>query len=89
MTSREFTESLAFEQLEPDPMRECVRLLGLLTTAYYNTHRDRSVKPEPYDFDDFVPDPYGIPKTQRLAEHRAIMAQMAAAARKRRAERVN
>lgn len=89
LTSREFTESLAYERLEPDSGEETVRLLGLLVTLMHNVYRDRDRKPEPFDFDDFVPDPYGIPKAQRLAEFRRIDAQMREMAKKRRAERVH
>lgn len=78
---------MAFYRLEPDPARETVRLLGMIMQLLANVHRDRDVKPEPFDFDDFVPDPYGIPKAQRLSEHRAIMARMSLAAAKRREEK--
>lgn len=87
MDSREFTEWLAFYRLEPDPARETVRLLGIVAQLLANVHRDREVRPEPFDFDDFVPDPYGIPKAQRLAEHRSIMARMSVAAAQRREEK--
>lgn len=80
---------MAFYRLEPDPARETVRLLGTLAQMLANVHRDTKVKPEPFDFDDFVPDPYGIPKAERLAQHKAIMAEMSAAAAKRRAEKVH
>jgi hypothetical protein len=87
MTSREFTESLAFERLEPDPARETVRLLGLIAMLFFNVHRDREVKPEPYDFEDFVPDPYGIPKAERVAEFRRVQARMAVTTAARRAQK--
>lgn len=87
MDSAEFTEWVAFFHLEPDAEREQVRLLGTLMQLFANVHRDQKVKPEPYDLDDFIPDPYGIPKAQRLQEHKAIMARMRAAAARRRQEK--
>lgn len=89
MTSREFTESLAFERLEPDPARETVRLLGLLVTMYANTHRDRDSKPVPYSFDDFVPNPYGPSRAEREAAFAKTMAEFSAHAKTRKAERSN
>lgn len=78
MTSREFTESLAFEHLEPDPAGETVRLLGLLVTLMANVHRDTKAKPVPYTVDDFLPNPYGPSKAERQAAFAATMAAFAA-----------
>jgi hypothetical protein len=85
MTSREFTESLVYERLEPDTGEETVRLLGLLTMLMFNVHRDKQVKPEPFDFEEFVPDPYGIPRAERIAAYRQYEAQMRTAMRERKA----
>lgn len=74
MTSREFTESLAFEQLEPDPAQETVRLLGQLLTLMANVHRDPKINPVGYTFDDFVPNPYGPSKAERQQAFAAVMA---------------
>lgn len=74
MTSWEFTESLAFEHLEPDPADESARLLGLLVMMYANQHRDARSHPTPYTFDDFVPNPYGPTKAERQAGFAAVMA---------------
>ena len=79
MTSREFTESLAFEHLEPDPAGESVRLLGLLVTLMHNVYRDTKAKPVPYTLDDFLPDPYGPTKAERQAKFARIMAAYARA----------
>lgn len=83
MTSREFTESLAFEHLEPDPASETVRLLGYLVTLMFNVHRDTKSKPQPYTLDDFMPNPYGPTKQERQAAYAATMASFAAHAKRK------
>jgi hypothetical protein len=67
MTSREFTESMAFERLEPDPATVTMRLLGQLVTLMHNVHRDTKHKPVPYTYDDFVHDPTAPSKAEREA----------------------
>ena len=74
MTSREFTESLAFEHLEPDPAVMTMQLVGQLLTLYANVHRDTRSKPVPFTVDDFLPNPYGPSKAERQAAHVAVMA---------------
>lgn len=85
MTSREFTESLVFERLEPDPATETVRLLGILVTLMHNVYRDEKRKVQPFTFDDFVPNPYGPSKAEREEAFGRIMAEYA----RIRKERVN
>lgn len=85
MTSREFTESLVFERLEPDPAAETARLLGILVTLMHNVYRDSKYKPHPFTFDDFVPNPYGPSKAEREMAFGEIMAGYAANRRKGRA----
>jgi hypothetical protein len=74
MTSREFTESLAFEHLEPDPATVTMRLVGQLLTLMANVHRDRTHKPAPYTLDDFIPDPTKPSKAERQASVAAWLA---------------
>lgn len=74
MTSREFTESLAFEHLEPDPAAVTMRLVGQLLTLMANVHRDRTHKPLAYTLDDFIPDPSAPSKAERQAAFAAWMA---------------
>jgi hypothetical protein len=78
MTSREFTESVVFDALEPDPAEETVRLLAILLTWYANQHRDTRAKPQPFTVDDFLPNPYGPSKAERQAAFAATMAQFEA-----------
>lgn len=79
MTSREFTESLAFEHLEPDPAATTMRLMGQLLTLMANVHRDTKRKPKPYTLDDFLPDPAVPSKVEREARFDRIMAAYAQA----------
>ena len=79
MTSREFTESLAFEHLEPDPAAATMRLVGQLLTLMANVHRDRTHKPVPYALDDFVPDPAAPTRAEREAALAAWLADARAA----------
>lgn len=74
MTSREFTESMAFERLEPDPAATTMRLMGQLVTLMANVHRDVKHKPAPYTLDDFLPDPTGPTKAEREASVAAWLA---------------
>lgn len=78
MTSREFTESLAFERLEPDPAEMTMHLLAVLVTMTANINRDTKSKPQPYSVDDFLPNPYGPSKAERQAAFAATMATFAA-----------
>jgi hypothetical protein len=78
MTSREFTESLAFEKLEPDPATVTMRLLGQLVTLMHNVYRDKRHKPAPYTFDDFVHDPTAPSKAEREASVAAWLANVEA-----------
>jgi hypothetical protein len=78
MTSREFTESMAFERLEPDPATVSMRLLGQLVTLMHNVHRDTKHKPAPYSLDDFLPDPTGPSKAEREASVAAWLADVEA-----------
>jgi hypothetical protein len=79
MTSREFTESMAFEHIEPDPAATTMRLMGQLVTLMANVHRDVKHKPAPYTLDDFLPDPTAPSKAEREARFADIMAKYAAA----------
>jgi hypothetical protein len=74
LTSREFTESLAFERLEPDPAEMTMHLLAALLTLLANVHRDPKAKPRPYAVDDFLPDPYAPSRQEREAAFAATMA---------------
>jgi hypothetical protein len=78
MTSLEFTESLAFERLEPDPAEKAVQLLAYLCALMANVHRDTKAKPSPFTVDDFLPDPYGPSKQERQAAFAKTMAQFEA-----------
>lgn len=55
MTSIEFTESLAFEQLEPDPAEVTMGLMAQLLALTANIHRDPKARREPYVPADFLP----------------------------------
>lgn len=57
MTSAEFTESLAFEQLEPDPAEVTMRLTAQLVAAFHNVYRDKRARPRPFSASDFLPAP--------------------------------
>lgn len=57
MSSAEFTESLAFEQLEPDPAQITVGLLAQLLALLANVNRDPKKRSEPYRAADFLPQP--------------------------------
>lgn len=57
MTSLEFTQSLAFEQLEPDPAVVTMNLMAKLVAAFYNVNRDATAHPQPYEERDFLPPP--------------------------------
>jgi hypothetical protein len=85
MTSREFTESLIFERLEPDAGDETVRLLGLLVTLMHNVYRDAHAKPNPFTFDDFVSNPYAPSKREREEAFAGLMASYAENAKRRKA----
>jgi hypothetical protein len=78
MTSREFTESLAFESLEPDPAEVTMHLTAKLLTMLANVHRDHKAKPQPFTVDDFLPDPFAPSKAERQAAFAATMAQFEA-----------
>lgn len=83
MTSREFTESLAFERLEPDPAEVTMHLLAALVTMTANVNRDTKRMPTPYTVDDFLPDPYAPTKAERQAKFDRIMAAYARARKER------
>lgn len=55
MTSAEFTESLAFEELEPDPLRVMSGQLATLLALMHNVYRDTRSRPKPYEVADFLP----------------------------------
>lgn len=55
MSSAEFTESLAFEQLEPDPAVVTMNLAAQTLALFSNVYRDRKEHPEPYMATDFLP----------------------------------
>lgn len=57
MTSAEFTESLAFEALEPDPAEVTMRLTAQLLALMANVHRDPNQRQDPYESSDFLPQP--------------------------------
>lgn len=57
MTSAEFTESIAFDSLEPDPAAVTMGLIAQLCALMFNVHRDRKTKPRPYTAADFLPAP--------------------------------
>ena len=57
MTSAEFTESLVFEQLEPDPAEVTMRLTARLLALLSNVYRDTKQHPEPFEAADFLPQP--------------------------------
>jgi hypothetical protein len=78
MTSREFTESLVFEQLEPDPAAETVRLLGILVTLMHNVNMRLFQRSRPFTYDDFVPNPYAPSRMEREQSFAAVMAGYAA-----------
>lgn len=78
MTSYEFSESLAFESLEPDPSEVTMRLVAELLMLMANVYRDRKSKPGPYTLDDFLPNPYGPSKRERQTAFAATMASFAA-----------
>lgn len=77
MSSREFTESLAFERLEPDPAAVTNRLLAQLLTLTANVNRDTKANPRPYSVDDFLPNPYGPTRMEREQAFAATMASFA------------
>lgn len=78
MTSVEFTESLAFEQLEPDPSEVTMHLTAQLLALFHNVYRSRS---EPaFVATDFLPDG---DRSGRLARGTAVMSAFAAHASKR------
>ena len=87
MTSREFTESLAFERLEPDPATVTNRLLGQLLALMANVHRDPARKPQPYTLEDFLPNPYGPTRQEREAAFVAVLASFAEHSKRRRGQR--
>lgn len=80
MTSAEFTEAMAFEQIEPDPAEVTQNLLAQLLALFANVYRERDEAP--YAPADFLP---GGDRRERLAQGMAVMAQYAAhhAARRR------
>jgi hypothetical protein len=75
LSSAEFTESLAFESLEPDPQEMTMHLVAALLVWYANVHRDTRAKPKPYTIDDFLPNPYGPSRAEREAAFAKTMAQ--------------
>jgi hypothetical protein len=83
MTSVEFSESLAFERLEPDPAEMTMHLLAALVTMTANVHRDPKRKPQPYTVEDFLPNPYVPSKAEREAKFERIMAAYARAREER------
>lgn len=87
MTSAEFSESLAFERLEPDPAEATMRLLALLVTWYANVHRDTDRQPQPYSVDDFLPNPYIRPRAEREKRFAEAMGQYAIGREERMAAR--
>lgn len=83
MSSAEFTESLAFERLEPDPAEMTMRLVAQLLTWYANVNRDTKRKPKPYEVEDFLPNPYARPRAERERRFAELMGEF----HKARAER--
>lgn len=83
MSSAEFAESLAFERLEPDPAETTMNLVAQLLTWYANVNRDTKRKPKPYEFEDFIPNPYARPRAERERRFAELMGQF----RKAREER--
>lgn len=87
MTSAEFAESLAFERLEPDPAETTMRLTATLLTWFANVHRDAKRKPTPFTLEDFLPDPFAVPREERQRRFAAIMGQFAQGREERMAAR--
>jgi hypothetical protein len=73
MTSAEFTEAIAFDELEPDPAEVSMHLMAQLLAFMHNNPLRQGEAP--YVPDDFLP---GGNRQERLARGTALLAQYAA-----------
>jgi hypothetical protein len=80
MTSAEFTESLAFEQLEPDPAEVTMRLIAQLVASFHNVYRDIRARPRPFSASDFLPPPINAEQiVEDERDFNVVIAEMRAA----------
>ena len=55
ITSRELSEWMAYESIEPFGERRSDLRMGILASLIANANRDRRKRSEPYEPDDFIP----------------------------------
>lgn len=82
MSSREFTEWMAYDTLDPIGQERADLRAGIIASTVANTARDEKKHPKPFSADEFMPEFEALraEKPQQTIEQQIQIAEMLAAA---------